>query len=507
MASFSKRIAEIADEMNADAEGLSKVDANNVLMLAGARQDALNRVIDKAVDPGNDLHARPVNDAIAGFIDAFLLPYGRICAVADANNRIYRHDVTEDHAFFQSLNGLEIGETVDRLIACEAGLNMLIADLQKKWDTSSYESQQLSRAERDANEAMRRIVEDGQKEQVAAWLRVAKAMDDLNSNVFSKIASSVNGIVAAAMREMGFPELVIGAVVNQGLAGKDLYIKGGSLGIPAADIALATPFLSRDPGMYIAQSLPRLFGPYGEALISCLQRYFKVTTVWVQGTYARQLEEIQRKFPNRATICVTFTQTRQDVDRFLREAGVGQAQAITQSFLDSLGRWCDEQPTEALKAEARAIHDPIKEAIQRRYERIANAFGVFVQSQTGKFTGAVSKETENLLIDTDPWIDRAHGWTAMSMDTALSEWRASAATINGLWDNADDAISDAFAKVPGDYAEPVTKALRSYVATLKSNVTREVEPILANLDRAPAEFGTAKTLQSIDRRPLQALLR
>lgn len=133
------------------------------------------------------------------------------------------------------------------------------------------------------------------------------------------------------------------------------------------------------------------------------------------------LNIVRRLLPNQGTITASLSQTRRDVDEFLKNAGLDKARALFEQVDTALDRWADDQTTPGLKTDARAFVNAAREPFKVRYERLASAFGTFVQANQGRFIGNVNPGTEKEVIFTDVWANRSQALMDVGMDDRVKE--------------------------------------------------------------------------------------
>ncbi len=476
--------------------------------LYSTRADILDGIAALATDPGNESKTREINDRIGSLVDRWVLPLNRVrdnCSRYMPMDLWIETEVSHEMGFFQGLNNLGIGETRDQLIALENGLAKLVADLQRKWDAMTYGAKELEKIEAEANQKMNDIVQTCIKDATDAWLRVTAAANAIIAK-FYKFPDHVNDAIVAAAKAAGIPDAVAEKIPKISLLGKDYFAAGKEMGLPAGQLAKANPELFRDPGMAVSEEIQRVFGPEFEMLIAALVQYHKCIAPLINDAYASQLNTVQSKVPNRGAILVSFTETRRDVDRFLDENGLDKARTIFENFDAALRMWPERVGCDGLYDDAKTMSALISEGFKRRFERMSDIFGVFVQANQGRFTGSVDKRTENELIYTDVWDDRERGVLARGMDQRLKAWRGDVMKINDIWDNAHSQLGVAMRAVPADLERSIDYALNRYLEGLRERVAKETEAASRTLESAADVVSDEKTARVISRAPMRAML-
>lgn len=352
MPDFTYRPAELKASVDDDKAHFIPSDRaeipNRMAPLYAAREQALNGVLALVCDVGNDEKQRAIEDAFGTVLDRWILPFSKVTdgMIAPSKDVDWwrEREVAREMGFFQGLVNLEIGEARDKFVKLEAGLAKLIADLDKKWATMSDESRRLEEVEAQACARMSQIVRDALSQGTDAWARWGYQLQR-TLDVCMKVPDTVNDAVAYVMRESGYPEVIVQAVIKSSLCGKDYFQFGKDNGVPAAQLAAANWQLCRDPGMAASESIQKLIGPEFEAFVTCVNNLYKYVLPIAAGEYGAQVGALQRLLPNQGTILVSLSQTRRDVAEFLNNAGLDKARALFEQVDAALDRWADGQAT------------------------------------------------------------------------------------------------------------------------------------------------------------------
>ena len=477
--------------------------------LYAARAAALDATLALVCDTGNDEKQRPIEDAFSSLLDRWILPFSKVTEGMIAPSKDVdwwrEREVAREMGFFQGLVNLQVGEARDKFIKLEAGLARLIADLDKKWTTMSDESRRLEEVEAQACAKMSQIVRDALSQGTDAWARWGSQLQRV-LEVCMKVPDTVNDAVAYVLRESGWPEIIVQQVVKSGLNGKDYYQFGKDNGVPAAELAAASPEYARDPGMYASESVQKLIGPEFEAFVTCVNNLYKYVLPIAAGEYGAQVGALQRLLPNQGTILVSLSQTRRDVDEFLKNAGLDKARALFEQVDQALDRWADGQSTPGLKTDARAFANAAREPFKVRYERLASAFGTFVQANQGRFIGNVNPGTEKALIFTDVWADRSQALMDVGMDDRLKEWLQGTMKIDNLFASAYSQVFAQIKLLPEDMQQKITWQLDQYWSSLLERLRKEATAAGTTLDDAARKVSDDSIRRDLDRSSLKGLL-
>ena len=474
------------------------------------RAQVLGDILVPLCDTGADEKARAVEDACQPFVDRWILPFSKVTdGMISPSEHVdwwREREVAREGVFLNGLLDMELGRKRDRFVKLEAGLAKLIADLDKKWATMSDESRRLEEVEAQACAKMTQIVRDAMSQGTDAWARWGYQLKSL-LDVCMKVPDTVNDAVAYVLRESGWPEIIVQAVIKSSLVGKDYFQYGKDNGVPAAQLAAANWELCRDPGMAVSEEIQRQVGSNFEAFVTVVNNLYKYVLPIAAGEYAAQVGAFQRLLPNQGTILVSLSQTRRDVDDFLRTAGLDKARELFELVESTLDRWADGQATPGLKTDAHAFANAVKEPFKVRYERMASTFGTFVQANQGRFIGTVETATEKALIFTDVWADRSQALMDIGMDDRLKEWRQGTLQVDDLFASAHSQIVSGILLLPDDMRMRILDKVDAYWETLRKRLHDETTFAGTALDDAARKVSDDNIRRDLDRSSLKNLLK
>ena len=473
-----------------------------------ARAAALTEILPPLVDQGLEPKSRSVEDKLQLVVDRWVLPFSKVTAgLLYPGNEIEwwrEREVTRELKFLQGLVNLNLEGTRDDLAALEAKLNQLIADLALKWGTMSEEARRLENLEAEACRRMSDMLKQALSQGTDAYLRYADRLKRV-LDVCMKAPDLANDAVVYALKEAGLPEELAKVVPKISLLGKDYFAKGKELGVPAKELAAFNPELCRDPGMAVSETIQKALGPEFEMFVTGINALYKDLTN-LASSYRAQLDDFQRLVPNQGAVLVSLSQTRRDVDEFLKVNGLDRARALYEQAEAALERWAAELPTDGQRADARAWGAEVKEAFKKRYERMANAFGMFVQANQGRFLGSVSKSVENELIFTDVWVDRTQGLMDIGMDARLREWRKGTLEVNDIFASASSQVFEKIRYLPADMQDSITRALNAYWGKLRERLQTETAQAAENFARVENLVNAEAVKRDLNRAPLRERL-
>ena len=224
------------------------------------------------------------------------------------------------------------------------------------------------------------------------------------------------------------------------------------------------------------------------------------------GTYGEQIINYRRLIPNEGAILVSFGQMRRDVDDYLKNNGLDKARALFERAVADLDRWADGVFTPGQKADAAEFRREVGEPFRRRYERMANSFGMFVQANQGRFIGSPSKSVEEDLIFTDVWVDREQALMDIGMDERIREWRSGLMVVEDQLGTASSQLFQALRYLPRDMNDSICRHLNTYFDGVRQRVRRERDAAVEAMAKAEAMVSKDQIKTDLDRRALKAQL-
>ena len=513
MSGYDKR----SDELEADLRANTALPADEagamlsklISGLTDNREAALTAMAAVLTTDGNELLADDFREKWQLSVDRWIDPFSRLLDgvqnPSTASNQWREIQVACENRFFQGLAGIGLGAARDAMAQMEMNLDKLSKDLQLKWDTMSAESKRLEDAEAEAAHRMTEIVQDSLRGATEAWARYGEALQRFLAP-FQKLPDVVNDTIVALAKEAGFPDAFAEQIPKVSMAGKDYFALGKELGIPAKDLAAANPGLFRDPGMAVSETIQKLIGPEFEALVTAINGLYKYVLPIAAGTYGEQIINYRRLLPNEGVILVSFGQTRRDVDDYLKNNGLDKARALFERTMSDLEHWAEGVFTDGQKADAAQFEKEVGEAFKRRYERMANAFGMFVQANQGRFIGTPAKSVEDALIFTDVWADREQRLLDIGMDDRIKEWRAGTMTVEDQLASASSQLFAGLRYLPPELNDSISNKLNTYLDSLRTRLQREAVAANDSLAKAAVLVSDSQIKTDLDRRPLKAQL-
>lgn len=508
MSDFNRRESELSASFEAEkadfkigeqVEGLVRLKA-----LYPARASALSAML--ATVTGDGGSGNEFEKSFQAYVDGWILPLSHLTDgllyPSPEINAWRERESSRENAFMQGLINLGVGEARNELAALETGLNNLIADLEKKWATMSEEAKRIEAIEAEACKRMSDILSQGVRDGTDAWARYGSALQRVLEQC-QRIPDITNQAVVYLAKEAGLPDVIAEAIPKVSLLGKDYFAYGQSQGLPAAELARANPELFRDPGMAVSETIQKAIGPEFEALVSAINALYRNVLPVASGRYSEQVSYLRGLLPNQGAILVSLSQTRRDVDDFLRNNGLDKARSVYDRIESNLHAWASAQGSSGLQGDANEWANAALEAFKRRYERMANAFGVFVQANQGRFIGSVSRSVENELVFTDVWADRSQGLLDIGMDQRLREWRQGTIEVSNTLASASSQVFDKLRYLPADILDNITGALNSYWRSVVDRVNSEASQAAAACATAESQVSSDGIRRDLDRSSLR----
>jgi hypothetical protein len=513
MPDFSRREKELNDSFDAAKDTFHAGEriqcADRLKALYPGRASALTAILAPLTDPGLDPKAREAQDKYQLLLDQWVLRFSHLTdglIIEAAGTEVWREkEEARETAFLKSLVDLDIEQFRDDLAKLEVGLQNMIAALDKKWVTMGDEAKRLEDLEAEAYQKMNKIVQGTLSGGTDAWARYGDSLSNFLA-YFMKIPVWVNEAVVYLAKEAGIPDQIAELFPKLSMAGVEYFNRGKELGIPAADLARGNPELMRDPGMAVSETIQKNIGSTFELFVTGINLVYKNLLPLATVEYNSQMRTLQGLMPNQGVILMSVSQTQRDVDDFLKNCGLDRARDLYERAESALDRWADSQPTDGLKADAREFAAPIKNAFKDRYDRMANAFGVFVQANQGRFIGAVKKDIENQLIFTDVWADRTQGLLDIGMDARIREWRDGTMKLSDQLATASSQVFEQMRTLPPELLDKITDKLNDYWAQMQSRIKTETDQATATLSAASDQINNDRIRKDLDRSALRRQL-
>lgn len=412
---------------------------------------------------------------------------------------------TGETRFFRSLQDVKLAEARDEISALHTNLTEMIGVLQRKWVTMSDESQRLEQVEQRAAAEMTAIVTQTLHEETAAWARYGEALQRLLERCM-KVPDLVNDAIVYLAVEFGVPDSVAKLIPKVSMVGKDPFALAKDFGIPAGDFAKAEPWLQRDPGMAVSETIQKAIGPEFEAFITAINALYKNVLPIASGAYGEQVVALRRQLPNHGSILVSLSQTRHDVDDFLQKSGMDRLRSIYDRTTHELDQWAGSTSTDGQKSDAGQFNRNVREAFSRRFEQMTHEFEEFVRANTGRFIGTVDHATEEGLLWTEIWVDRAEGIAHLGMDDRLKEWRSGTMEVRGTFDTASLQLFEKLRYLSPDLHDKIAGALNAYWDKLRAQLRREAEQAAQAMATAETRVTDDQIKKDLDRSELKSRL-
>ncbi|MEP6731293.1 MAG: hypothetical protein ABJE10_11670 [bacterium] len=488
------------------AEGISR----RVADVGAARQAALDEITTTIRSTSQDPVARELSNKTQDAMAKVVVPMAAACNLLTKDDAATLEDwleacSTQDSKFFKSLDAMGLGDIRDEMLEIRKGLDDLIKILDAKWSRMSEENQRLEQIEQAASSELNKIVQRALADGTDATGKVGVYSQKV-LEPFMKFGDFVGDAVVYLAIEAGVPESVAKLIPKISLIGKDTFQGAKDLGIPAGDVSKALAFLARDPGMAVTETLQKVGGSEFEMLCGALVLYYKNVVPTLVAEYRRQIDVYQAALPNQGSVLVSLSQTRADVDAFLKNAGMEKLQALYEKALRALDDWVNGQPTPGLNADAAEFRVQAKGMFDARFNNATRSFEEFVRANKGRFVGTIEKETETALLWTDIWIDRTRGIANLGMDARLKEWRENTLAITDKFDSASQQVRQQLIGLPIGLQEKLLRRFDEVFSSMRDKLGAAIQPSVAALEQAAPAVASDQITRDLDRSRLRERL-
>jgi hypothetical protein len=488
--------APLGDLMNARSTALNAV----VTVLCDSADEDLAADVDEKVRYGQDNAVRPMPELGARIkdLDSDLVSWVGQISVEEAR-------------FFSGLLALNLGKQRDIMRQIQVDLTILIRTVQGKWATMSEANQRLEKIEADASVKMTEMMQARIVKSVDYTERAAEAVGQITDRLF-KLPKLANEALVYLAIECGLPENLARRLPDVKELGKYHY-GGASLSndvnftaIEAKEIAKVLPMLMRDPAMVVTDTFKELFPKEMRIFLELAYRFCKEVLPYYRQGYLDSVRAYQDMLPNQGSVLVSLSQTRGDVETFLRICGMDQLRTAYDTAMRLLDLWVENAQSPGAKADAQALRDAVKPMFDKRFQDTSHMFEEFVRSEQGRFIGTVKTETENALLWTPMWIDRERGVVDAGMYERLRAFRETTLRVTERFEESAARVHDQLGDLPEGIAEPAMAKFETLIAEVKAQLKDATAQAAAALDEAAATATPDAVKRDLDRSRLRALV-
>jgi hypothetical protein len=381
----------------------------------------------------------------------------------------------EEAQFFATLAPLKLGTVHDDLQLLTENMEGEHRLLNSKWESETGAGKQLLEVERNAALEMKKIIQESIEKGVSAKDRVGKTV-------------------------VGISEALASARKDIQVFAVDLGTKAG---LDKDNLAATVAVVDK----YVAGKLTALLGLLGKELADGLADWVKVYGAFLQDDYYSRVREYQSRIPNQGAVIVTFTTTRQEADKFIRENGMEVARkkhADTDAGLDS---WAAGQMTDGLRSDAAAFGQYVIEGLAKRVDEMYGFFTTLVSKFEGIFLGSLGSAVEEELLAPRAWQDIEASIIGLSLDEKLRLWRGGLQELRVGMEDAWKQLQANLAELPAEVQTAIRDKVEALRADLLDKSKAATEELGRALDVTEKAAGSEQVKKVLDRRPLAAALR
>lgn len=415
--------------------------------------------------------------------------------------------LVEDDRFFDTLEELRLGDKRDQMMAMIRNLEDLTKALDAKWLSTTEEERRIEELEMQAARRMNEALSKALDEMLGIQTRLSGALGEVVKEL-GEVPDALNlWVEQTLVTHCGIDPQWAKVVSRISEPGKDVFEEAKKLGMPAAQVAKLTPYLTPDFGMKVGEYLKKVFGSGKLAMIvMLLGEVRKTAQVYLSGWYSEALGELRRQLGGTGAIITTFSRTRQGVDEFIRNNGVDAARKFLDEVVAAIDRWAGEQATEGLRADADTLADSLKQGFGSLFQEMEKVFDTFVRDNKSRFFGPVSSDVQSTLLNLREWKDAENTLLGMHLDERLREWRDQAMAIEPDAGDAFRQIQKHLVNLPVNIQTALGEALNAEQRRFTEEVNAVNVQVVAELGAAEKQVSPEAIRQTFDRSPLVAQL-
>jgi hypothetical protein len=480
------------------------------------RDEALTALIAVVADDGTERLRSKFESTLDDYASRISAALGGMLTGLDNPSegaRLFREQaMVQEAGFFNSIDAPDACGTRDMLVVLEADFLKLTSDLDSKWEALKGNSRRVLDTELEATRAMNRLFDDTIKTispmpdkvrlALAAMLTYAAGIgDDFNKSIVDTFREYNDRNPGSDINEKSGKD--IATVSNLGAA---TFAMAKTLGISAAAIAKALPFLIRDPGMIVSDTLTGALPATGQDAVTALGEMRKGLVQLLIGPYVARKQTIQDALPFQGTLIVSFSDVRTDVSNFMSKNGVEAARKLKDQSDDAFDHWIDGQRVPGNHDDAVDIKVAMQGALQKRFDRMLSALERFVSANSGVFLGTPDSRTRNLLLDQEEWDRQMSGLEGMALDERLRVWNDSVITIDASLNDIWSKLQDQLAGLPVDLQYPLMQRVKAVWDPLVASIRDAANGARSDIDQSTRTAGADQRRRDLDRSAVAAKL-
>jgi hypothetical protein len=475
------------------------------------RDAALTMIVTMMADTGKDALTKDYTDALVRFRSQMDAKWNDILSglpLPSNAAELFRERVLVEEAGFWGAPGIIFAaEARDDLVARATVLRQMTEALDRKWAAFTEEDLRVERAEAEAAEKVRDILNRAIHQQVDLQSRLGNEASEMLQKL-SKIDDRINEWYVAIATGAGMPRALAEYTAKLSNLFQQGFDKAKELGIPAAEFAAAlASMLVTDPGFRAVEWFKAAFGADIRQLFTVYSEIKKALQYQLQESYVQQTSAWRALMPVQSAILVTFTSTRTDVDRFLQANNLDVGRRKMEWALTDIDRWRDGVMTDGQRAAATPVRDAMRDALLGRMAALATEWNAMFGRHDGRFMGPLSSQTEKDLLNTDQWIVTMNGMVQIGMDEKLREWRRTTTEIPVRIGDSFARVERAFEHLPAEMRDRIRGPINSYLGQTLRELNSEAESTARALDECALMVNARKFEQDMNRGQLRDRLR
>jgi hypothetical protein len=474
------------------------------------RDAALSSLVDVVTDDGSEAqrgrYESTLDSGAASIGSALGNLLGGLKDAPSEGARLFREQViVQEGLFFRSLDAPDPCMTRDLLVNLEAGLIKMIADLDAKWSRLKDSGKSIVDKELAATQAMESLLSDAIRTSAPLHERVGAAIAQL-LDAASRLGDDVNTAIVQWCKE--YAERNPGLMINADSAkdateiskiGAALFARAKELGIPAAVVARALPFLIRDPGMVVSDNLLAVLPKTLLMVLLVLGEMRKGLVYVCLVPYASRVGEVRDSLPFQGVIIASLSETRADVGTFMEKNGLDVARKLKEQSAAAFEAWVNAQPRDCNHDDAVDLRIAMEAPLQKRFDRLLSRLEDFVGDWGGIFLGSLSTEARRVLLNQEEWDRQMSDLAGLGLDQRLQVWKDTTLSIDPRLGDAWTQIQGAFAGLPVDLQYGMMQRVRAVWDPIISDIRSNASSAGSELDQAQRVAGSEQQRRDLDR--------
>lgn len=472
------------------------------------RDAALQALIDVVADDGSELRRSQYESVLNDYLGRIWQKIGgMIDGLTDPSEgaRLFREQVlVQECLFFNGLDDPDPCRTRDMLVTLEADLTKMIADLDAKWSKLKDGGRRVIDAELEATRAMETLLDDAIRTSAPLYERIGAAVGKVIEGLF-KLGDDFNSFIVSSAKEYGErnPGTVDEAFAKEATEisklGAATFTMAKAVGVPAATLAKALPFLVRDPGMVVSDTLLAGLPKDTQMLVTLLGEARKGLVYSLLGPYAGRVAQVKDALPFQGIMIASLSETRDDVARFMDHNGVEMARKLKELSEEAFDHWVSAQPQSGNHDDAADARVAMETPLQKRYDRLLSALGDFVGDWGGVFFGSLNSDARKVLLDQEEWDRQMGDLAGLGLEARLRVWKESVLTIDPRLGDAWTQVQSAFAGLPADLQHGLMQRVKAVWDPLAAAVREGASGAVADLDQTGRVAGDEQRRRDLDR--------